>query len=149
MWSTYGPFLFELGPERCMRLGERGGDSAIADVARGGDLRVGEVAEVAEEHDQAAARREAADCSLQQRIALGLEQLRLGLVGREREVTPPLLERNAVCDLPDPGGEAPVRTAAFATCECSGEASCTAPRADSRLPVTVARALRNETYRVS
>src|SRR5262249_35238234 len=72
---TDSPFLFELGPQLCMRLRERGGDGALADVARGGDLRVGEVAEVAEEDDQTAAWREAADCSLQRRIALGVEQL--------------------------------------------------------------------------
>src|SRR3954449_12473364 len=89
-----------------MGLGKRGGDSPLADLPRGGAHAVREVAEVAEEDDQPAARRETLKRGRELRISLGLEQSRLDAVlERQGERSPPPFQCGPERDLPDPRGE--------------------------------------------
>src|SRR4051794_14374382 len=105
-----------------MGLGKRGGDRPLADLTRGGDLGVREVAEVAQEDDQPAARRETLKRGRELRISLGLEQSRLDAVlERQGERSPPPFQCSPERDLPDPRGERRLAAVSLALRERPGK----------------------------
>src|SRR4051794_14163507 len=105
-----------------MGLGKRGGDRPLADLTRGGDFGVREVAEVAQEDDQPAARRETLKRGRELRISLGLEQSRLDTVlERQGERSPPPFQCGPERDLPDPRGERRLAAVSLALRERPGE----------------------------